>query len=1620
MAKTSLTIAIGGEYDGKAISKAKQDLGSLQTEAAKSVGGVSSTLVNAGEKLDATGQKLSSTGDKITSVGGSISKVAIPVAAAGAACVKAFTDVEEGANNVKIATGAVGEDATELVDVYKNVAGSVAGSFGDIGAAVGEVNTRLGLNGDELEAASEQAMKFAKVNGVDSVSAIQSVTKMMNNAGIEASEYGHYLDVLTVAAQASGINVETLADLTTKNAASFRELGFSTEESIAMLADFEKAGVDTSGVLSGMKKGIAEWAKEGKDAGQGFADFVKGVQDGSVSSADAIELFGSKAGVTMYDAAKQGMLNFDEMYETISKGADGALDSIYQETLTVQEKMEIAGKKLETSLSGFGEVIMDTVMPLVDEACAGIEDLTGWFNSLDDDTKDLIVKAGMFVTAAGPAVAIVGKLTSGVGSLMKTVGDGAKKIGTFTSGVTKLSKEQLIANNNAVKAQKAIDKLTGSTDSASKSTKALGENSKTASAQTKALGDNANTASGYTKALGDNAKAAGANAKTLDSNAKDAATSTKILGENAKSASTNAKSLGDNAKDAATNAKSLGDNTKAAATNAKSMSDNMGTASANARDLGENTKGAATQAKTLGDNMGKAASSTKELGTQAGTAKSNVGGLSSTLETTGKNSSTVASNMQTAATNTEKLGTSAGTAKANVGELATNAQNASTHTQTLGTRADTAAASTVKLDTAAGNAKANVQGLGSTAAGSKDGITQSADATKKLGDNAQAASKGTGALKGGMELLDGVCKTAAIGLAVGLIADLVSQFVAYQEHANLVKDATDGLTEAFGMVGDTWEVTASGLQTVESDIETVALSAEDCLKQQAELAQKARQTWTDVNQQSGELQFYVQTIDELRDKTGLTASEQERLKDAVEKYNQITGDNLQIIDEQNGKLDKTKDAIEGVSKAWMDNARIEAVKELYTEAIKQQITDTQALTQAQKDLAEAEEGWGWWIGDFAVIADEASVKHHDLQKDVEDLTAAQDSARQSIIYYSEELGKVPSSFTTFESALDAVGVKIEDFGDLSEEELNQLKEDFNGSLGSIANSCINHGREIPESLAKGMVENQKAATEQAKAMGKNVTDGVAKGMDENQDSVKESTTDLWSNICNWFSDLFQMHSPSRLTAEYGHNIDEGLAVGMDENADSPANAMMEVGEGVKNTMDGLPAFFEEVGRDSTASLSASMMAADEVSHSTQMLRNAVAQALDGLPAEGEAIGTDTAKQLNNAIAMCESEASEAARAYEQIMSSELMQLPDDGSSAGREAAEKMAAALRQKQNEVENAAQQLREATNRPISKLANDSDTVGNELTKNLKNAITQGKAGIADASQAVELASKEKLKELESDAKAIGTDSMSGLSARIGEGKGEAQSASQSVRDSANDGIRALVDGFKTIANDSVRMFADAIGSASAYNDAQRLGSTAEQGISSVQANAAGNNFVVGFINGMQGVNLFNAAWNIGVSALNAIKGALGIASPSKEAKAVGEYFDEGAAIGVESKAKSVVDSAYAVGVDTAQALQSGMDTAEPSLNAKVSYTVDDIRATAAQVDYSNITAYKPSEHTYDAYSTNTTILPMQQQAQQPSITINLTVNVKASTPEQGTAIGKSLGESLYQEYERKMRGL
>lgn len=292
----------------------------------------------------------------------------------GTAVKDAFIEFDEGADNVIKATGATGAAADELTKSYANVSRSIVGDFSNIGDALGEVSTRFGFTGKELEDTTTQFLKFADITGTDAKKAVELVSRAMNNAGIKSENYSEILDQLAKASQTSGISVDKLAETLTKNGATMRQLGFNTDETIAMLAQFEAAGINSETALAGLKTAVKNWANEGKNANDEFhnvVDAIRNAPDEISGTQAAFDAFGSKAGTELAEAIRTGKFAYDEYLADLA-ASQGTVNATYEETQDGADKAKLAVQNMKTTAAELVNNFLEKYSPQIEKAIEAV------------------------------------------------------------------------------------------------------------------------------------------------------------------------------------------------------------------------------------------------------------------------------------------------------------------------------------------------------------------------------------------------------------------------------------------------------------------------------------------------------------------------------------------------------------------------------------------------------------------------------------------------------------------------------------------------------------------------------------------------------------------------------------------------------------------------------------------------------------------------------------------------------------------------------------------------------------------------------------------------------------------------------------------------------------------------------------------------------------------------------------------------------------------------------------------------------------------------------------------------------------------------------------------------
>lgn len=331
-----------------------------------------------GDSFDEGSKSLDSFGVMLGNLASNLITAAINKIGELAGAVKdAYLEFDAGRDAVVKATGATGEAADELAKSMTNVSRKVKGDFSAIGSAVGEVNTRFGYTGEELENTTEQFMKFAEITGMDATKAVQSVSKAMNNAGIDSSDYSEVLDEIAVAAQASGISAEKLAESLTKYGSQTRAAGLNTKESIALFAQFEKSGVNAETALAGLKTAIKSWSDEGKNSRIEFQRTLKDIKESPnilEATQKAIDVFGSKAGTELADAIHSGRFEYSEFLDIV-KGSEGTVSATYEETQSGFDKAALAVQNMKTTAAELADGLLKKYSTQIEAAIEKITDL---------------------------------------------------------------------------------------------------------------------------------------------------------------------------------------------------------------------------------------------------------------------------------------------------------------------------------------------------------------------------------------------------------------------------------------------------------------------------------------------------------------------------------------------------------------------------------------------------------------------------------------------------------------------------------------------------------------------------------------------------------------------------------------------------------------------------------------------------------------------------------------------------------------------------------------------------------------------------------------------------------------------------------------------------------------------------------------------------------------------------------------------------------------------------------------------------------------------------------------------------------------------------------------------
>lgn len=359
--------------DSEEVAKLERQLINAKTEEEKLKAQLDDTNKGFDDQADASGK-----------AGDAVDSMAQVLAAAGIAdavkeIAEAAMDMAQSFDEANAAivegTGATGDALDDLNQQAQDAFGRIANANQDLTGMAGilaELNTRFGVTGDEAEDLSVKVANFAQHTGTDGVSAVDSMANIMKRWGLDISDADGLMDDLTTANQACQLSVDQLAGYLSNNSVQFQELGYSTEDALAMLISLSDGGANVGTIMGSLTKAVSNLSSETDDVPGAFQDAIKAMEEsGSVSEAlqaqvgdtgkTVEEIFGKKAAQELAANVQNGNFAIDQWSEALQNN-QGILEQTTDDATTMQDAWSQATNNVSLALSQtFAPAISDVV-----------------------------------------------------------------------------------------------------------------------------------------------------------------------------------------------------------------------------------------------------------------------------------------------------------------------------------------------------------------------------------------------------------------------------------------------------------------------------------------------------------------------------------------------------------------------------------------------------------------------------------------------------------------------------------------------------------------------------------------------------------------------------------------------------------------------------------------------------------------------------------------------------------------------------------------------------------------------------------------------------------------------------------------------------------------------------------------------------------------------------------------------------------------------------------------------------------------------------------------------------------------------------------------------------------
>ena len=431
-----------------------------------------SAMTNFGNTLQTVGGKMTGLGNTMT-VG-----VTAPIVAGVGAVVKSAMSWESALAGVKKTNDEVVDSNGNVVYSYADLENGLRGLTAQLPASheeiagVAEAAGQLGIKSQDVVSFTKTMIDMGESTNLSAEDAASAIAKIANITGLTSDEYQRFGSSVVALGNNFATTEQDIVAMANRLAASGTLAGLTNQEILGLATAMSSVGIEAEAggtamtqTLAAIESAVAaggedlqKFATVAGESAQEFADKwknhpIEAIQD-FIRGLGKLDEKGESATMVLDDMQLSGVRQ-SNMLKSLALAADtmtGAVDlsnKAWSENTALTNEASTRYETTESKLKMLKNQVVDMAIdfggPFVDALKNGLEaskpliqtlsDMAKKFNELSPAQQQHIMKWLAISAAAGPALSILGKLTTGLGSMFKVFGSVNSGIGKLITGL---------------------------------------------------------------------------------------------------------------------------------------------------------------------------------------------------------------------------------------------------------------------------------------------------------------------------------------------------------------------------------------------------------------------------------------------------------------------------------------------------------------------------------------------------------------------------------------------------------------------------------------------------------------------------------------------------------------------------------------------------------------------------------------------------------------------------------------------------------------------------------------------------------------------------------------------------------------------------------------------------------------------------------------------------------------------------------------------------------------------------------------------------------------------------------------------------------------------------------